>query len=101
MIANTPETPYYAVIFTSIINELDEEYHAMSRKMLELAQDVEGFLGYENALGEIGISVSYWRDLDAIQKWKSMTGHKIAKGKGIGKWYKKYKVRISKVERDY
>lgn len=101
MIANTPPPPYYAVIFTSELNEIDDEYHAMSRKMLELAKEVDGFMGYESALGENGISVSYWKSPEAIQKWKSMTGHQLAKGKGIEKWYKNYKVRISKVERDY
>lgn len=101
MIANTPQAPYYAVIFTSALNEVDEEYDLMSKKMLELAQRVDGFLGFESARGNIGISVSYWKDLDAIQKWRSNTEHKLAKGKGIEKWYKSYKVRISKVERDY
>lgn len=67
MIAITPQPPYYAVIFTSIRTEGENE---MSNKMLDLAAKQIGFLGIESARAEIGITVSYWTDLEAIKKWK-------------------------------
>ena len=69
--------------------------------MVELAKQQDGFLGVESARNELGITISYWRDIESIKKWKKHSDHLIAQKKGKSDWYKKYKVRISKVERDY
>ena len=101
MIAETPKTPYYAVIFTSIRTDGDNEYGNMAEHMVELAKQQDGFLGVESARNEIGITVSYWRDLDSIKKWKENSKHKIARDNGRKMWYKSFKTRIAKVESDY
>lgn len=101
MIAKTPAPPYYAVIFSSIQAENKEGYDEMAGLMVELASQQEGFLGVESARNEIGITVSYWKDLESIKKWKQHSEHKIAQQTGRTEWYKQYKTRISKVERDY
>ncbi|WP_256009808.1 antibiotic biosynthesis monooxygenase family protein [Desertivirga xinjiangensis] len=101
MIANTPDPPYYAVIFSSIRTEVNEGYSEMADLMIELAHKQEGFIGIESARNEIGITVSYWKDIDSIRKWKQNSDHLVAQNKGRTEWYKHYKTRISKVERDY
>ncbi|MCF6167614.1 antibiotic biosynthesis monooxygenase [Lutibacter sp.] len=101
MIANTPKPPYYAVIFSSISAKEEVSYSETSDKMIELAQQQEGFLGMESAKNEIGITVSYWDSLEAIKNWKMNVNHVEAREKGRSIWYKKFKVRICKVERDY
>lgn len=100
MFAKTPEPPYYAVIFTSTLKN-EEGYIAMAEKMGELAKQQDGFLGIESARNQLGITVSYWRDLEAIKKWKLNVEHLEAQQKGRNSWYKQYQVRIAKVERDY
>lgn len=97
-IAKTPSPPYYAVIFTSIKTETDEGYHRMSEYMMELAQNQEGFLGVESAREEIGITISYWKDLKAIHNWKQHTAHQNAQEKGKNVWYESFTIRIAKVE---
>ena len=101
MIAKTPEPPYYAVIFTSVRTEGDNGYAATANRMVELAKQQDGFLGVESAREELGITVSYWRDLDSIKRWKENAEHSAAREKGRSEWYKSFKTRISKVERDY
>ena len=101
MIAQTPTPPYYSVIFTSIRTEGDHGYAEMADRMVELASQQDGFLGIESARNEIGITVSYWRDLESIQKWRDNAEHSIAREKGRKEWYKSFHVRIAKVERDY
>lgn len=101
MIAKTPTPPYYAVIFTSIKTVEDEGYSAMADKMLELAHEQEGFLGAESARNKLGITVSYWKSTEGIRNWKANLDHLAAQEKGKQKWYKSYKVRVAKVERDY
>lgn len=101
MIAKTPQPPYYAVIFTSLRTEGDNGYEAMSEKMVALAAQQPGFLGVESAREGIGITVSYWDSLQAIKNWKMNTEHTEARKKGRSIWYKSFKVRICRVERDY
>ena len=101
MIAKTTKPPYYAVIFTSLRTEGDNDYGKMVDLMVALAQKQDGFIGVESAREELGITVSYWRDMESIKKWKQHTDHKAARVKGRSDWYTKFKVRIAKVESDY
>ena len=95
------EQPYYAVIFTSIQTENIEGYSEMAELMEMLARKQPGFIGIESARNEIGITVSYWKNLESIKTWKANLDHLDAQQKGREKWYSYYKVRISKVEREY
>ncbi|MDI1255136.1 MAG: antibiotic biosynthesis monooxygenase [Flavobacterium sp.] len=102
MIENlTMETPYYAVIFTSVKTEIDENYSETAELMVQMAKEQLGFLGVESARNEIGITVSYWKDLESIKNWKKVMEHKAAQQKGRSTWYKNYTVRIALVEREY
>ena len=101
MIAQTPPPPYYAVIFTSVRKEGDDGYGNMAARMEELAKQQPGYLGFESAREDIGITVSYWQSLDAIKNWKQNAEHLFAQQYGREKWYKAYTTRICLVERDY
>ena len=101
MIATTPKPPYYAVIFTTYRTDIDAGYYEMAEKMEQLAAQQEGFLGVESVRDELGITVSYWSSLEAIKNWKYHLEHSEAREKGRSTWYKNFKVRICKVERDY
>ena len=101
LISQTPEPPYYAVIFTSVRTEVDEGYSKMSDKMEELVKQQQGLLGFDLARQETGITVSYWRDLESIKSWRDNSEHQIARLMGKKKWYKYFSVRIAKVEREY
>ena len=100
-ISNTPKPPYYAVIFTSLRTAEDYGYSEMANRMIELAHQQTGFLGIESARDDLGISVSYWSNLDSIKTWKMNAEHLGAQKKGRENWYSDFRVRISKVERDY
>ncbi len=100
-ISNTPKPPYYAVIFTSLRIPEDNGYGEMAERMIQLAQQQAGFLGIESARDDLGITVSYWSNLDAVKAWKMNSEHLVAQKKGRENWYSDFKVRISKVERDY
>lgn len=94
-------TPYYAVIFSSTQTENTNGYLEMSNQMVALAKVQDGFLGIESARNKIGITVSYWRDLESISQWKQNTEHILAQQKGQEIWYDWYRVRICKVVNDY
>ena len=101
--AQTPQPPYYAVIFTSTRTDGDNGYGIMADRMLELAAEQPGFLGVESARGAdgLGITVSYWESTQAIANWKANAEHRIAQETGKQVWYADYQLRVAKVERAY
>ncbi len=101
--AFTPEPPYYAVIFTSRRTAAGDGYDSMAGRMVELAQQMPGFLGIESAHGAdgFGITVSYWNSEEAIRKWKSHAEHLEAQRRGNSEWYQHYELRVARVERAY
>ncbi len=99
MISKTPKLPYYAVIFTSVLEEDNHEYQKTADLMVELAKEIDGFLGLESARDKLGITVSYWKDLMSIERWREHSEHQLAKKMGKKKWYLSYALRIAKVEK--
>jgi heme-degrading monooxygenase HmoA len=93
----------YAVVFTSLRTEGDDGYAQMSDEMVALAAAQPGFLGQESARGAegLGITVSYWRDLESIAAWKANADHLAAQRAGRERWYRAYRVRVCRVEREY
>lgn len=102
-VGKTPEPPYYAVIFTSQRTDGDNGYGKTSDRMVELAQQQPGFLGFDTARGAdgIGITVAYWKDEASIVAWKRQMEHTQAQANGRKQWYQSYQVRVAKVERAY
>ncbi|HMN14919.1 MAG TPA: antibiotic biosynthesis monooxygenase [Bellilinea sp.] len=98
--AQTPQPPYFAVIFTSIRTEGDNDYAETAKQMLELASAQPGFLGFESARQEIGISISYWSSQEAITNWKENVAHRQAQSRAKN-WYRQFRVRVCRVEREY
>jgi heme-degrading monooxygenase HmoA len=99
-IKNTWPQPYYAVIFTSQRSlSGDDIYDITSDRMVRLAQGQAGFLGVESVYGGdgIAITVSYWKDRDAIKGWRQQAEHLAAQALGREEFYDWYKVRIAEV----
>mgnify|MGYP001177180183 CR=1 FL=1 len=73
----------------------------MANYLDKLLPKQKGFLGYETARENIGITVSYWENLEDVKAWKENEIH--IKAQEIGKriWYEDYTVRIAKVEKEY
>lgn len=100
--STTPNPPYYAVIFTSFRADTDEAYGQAATRMEQLAAQQAGFLGVDSVRENgLGITVSYWQDLESISAWKKQAEHVQARQQGKEKWYTAYQVRICKVERAY
>jgi len=104
VIAETPEPPYYAVVFTSVRTDGDNDYAETARRLMELAAEQHGYLGIESARNRhdaSGITVSYWTDLKSIRQWKHNAEHLMAQQRGKSEWYSAFRTRIAKVEKVY
>lgn len=98
--ATTPKPPYYAVLFTSIGTEGDNGYADTAKEMLALASTQPGFIGFETARQEPGITVSYWATPEAIKSWKENVIPRQARARARS-WYSMFRVRVCRVEREY
>lgn len=102
-IVETPEPPYYAVVFTSLRSAADTEgYAAAADRMIQLAAEQPGFLGIESVRDAegTGITVSYWSSLEAIRNWRDVAEHRAAQAAGRATWYDAFRLRICRVERE-
>ncbi|MEV5987353.1 antibiotic biosynthesis monooxygenase [Streptomyces sp. NPDC052051] len=97
------EPPYYAVVFTSVRTDDHDGYEETDDLMDELVKEVPGYLGMDHARtpGGLSLTVGYFRDLAAIEAWRSDPRHRAAQKRGREHWYERYTVHVAKVERSY
>lgn len=93
-----------AVIFTNTRTTVDSDgYDGTAARMVELAAESDGFLGIDSVRSAdgAGITVSYWRDEEAVAAWRADLEHTAARGAGRERWYEAYTVTVARVERSY
>ncbi|WP_010582897.1 antibiotic biosynthesis monooxygenase family protein [Schlesneria paludicola] len=94
--------PYYAVIFSSVRTDVDDSgYAEMAQRMEQLAREQPGFLKIESVRDEngLGITISYWKTLEAISAWRQHAEHRVAQERGKSTWYQSFELQICRVER--
>lgn len=101
LFADTPEPPYYVVIFSAQRTPGDDGYADMAERMVELAAQQPGLLGIERARNPdgFGLNVSYWASEQAIAAWRTHAEHALARQTGRERWYARYALRVARVER--
>ena len=65
----------------------------------------DGFISIERfaSLTQEGkvLSLSYWRDEDAVKRWRQFEGHRLAQARGRNGVFADYHLRVASVLRDY
>ncbi|MEZ5989689.1 MAG: antibiotic biosynthesis monooxygenase [Planctomycetota bacterium] len=98
--AATPEPPYLAVLFSSVLTDDPMDYGEVAARMLELASQQDGFLGAESVRDDQdrGITISYWRDEAAIAGWRADVEHRATMERAAD-FYAGWRIRVARVER--
>jgi heme-degrading monooxygenase HmoA len=82
-----------------------QEYLDIAASLRPLLDDIDGFISIERfeSLSEPGkiLSLSFWRDEQAIQEWRQRDLHRTAQAKGRASVFKDYRLRVADVLRDY
>ncbi|MCI5851111.1 MAG: antibiotic biosynthesis monooxygenase [Sutterellaceae bacterium] len=101
MPAQTPNPPYYALNFTTIVSPgTNEIFTKLIDFVKETAPKAEGFLGIEEAKGEKEwITVTYWTSREAIDSWAKGVKMFAAKHPTVMMAAVSAKARIAKVEK--
>ena len=70
-----------------------------------LLAEIDGFISIERfeSLSEPGklLSLSFWRDEDAVAAWRQREEHRAAQAQGRGEVFANYRLRVAAVLRDY
>lgn len=95
-----------AVIFeVEPANGNPEPYLAIATGLIEELRAVDGFISVERfqSLSNPGklLSLSFWRDEDAVRRWRSLESHRRAQQAGRGGVFAGYRLRVAQVLRDY
>ena len=81
------------------------EYFDLAGALKADLEKIDGFVSVERfeSLTTRGkfLSLSFWRDDEAIRGWRNLTGHRMAQAKGRGGVFSDYRLRVASVMRDY
>jgi heme-degrading monooxygenase HmoA len=80
-------------------------YLDIAAEMRPLAEAIEGFISVERfeSLTRPGklLSLSFWEDEAAVERWRALSAHRAAQAKGRGSLFRDYRLRVAHVLRDY
>ena len=81
------------------------DYKALAEGLAEDVGKADGFISIERfeSISNKGkfVSLSFWRDEEAVRKWRNVQKHREAQAKGRGGIFTGYRLRIASVIRDY
>ena len=77
----------------------------MASRMRPLLDNIDGFISIERfeSIYESGkiLSLSFWRDEEAIAEWRQLEAHRVSQIKGRNEIFSDYRLRIAGIVRDY
>jgi heme-degrading monooxygenase HmoA len=93
-----------AVIFEAEAADA-EAYLRIAAELRPLLDGIDGFISIERfqSLSVEGklLSLSFWRDEEAVAQWRNLDPHRKAQSAGRGGVFRDYRLRIAHVLRDY
>ena len=89
-----------------------EPHHGKAQEYLDIAarlrpelEKIDGFISVERfeSIYHPGkyVSISYWRDADAVRTWRTHAEHQQAQAKGRQEIFADYRIRVAQIVRDY
>jgi heme-degrading monooxygenase HmoA len=82
-----------------------QEYLDIAAALKPLLEEIDGFISIERfqSLTDTGkiLSLSFWRDEQAVQAWRRLEAHRVAQERGRAGVFANYRLRVAQVARDY
>jgi len=80
-------------------------YLDIAAELRPLLNEIDGFISIERfeSLYEPGkiLSLSFWRDEEAVERWRRLDVHRAAQARGRNELFQDYRLRVAAVIRDY
>ena len=95
-----------AVIFEVVPREGHAEaYFGLAAGLREQLEAIDGFISVERFRSitqpDKVLSLSFWRDEDAVRRWRELQAHRAAQQAGRQQHFADYRLRVAQVLRDY
>ncbi|MFY0679209.1 MAG: antibiotic biosynthesis monooxygenase [Thalassovita sp.] len=95
-----------AVIFEVQVAEgRQDDYLAIAADLKPLLSEIDGFISVERfqSLTDPSklLSLSFFRDEEAVQAWRQLSAHRQAQTKGRDGAFRDYRLKVAHVLRDY
>jgi len=82
-----------------------QEYLDTAQALRASLEQMDGFISVERFVSlthpERMLSLSFWRDEDAVKRWRSLEEHRAAQATGRARVFRDYRLRVAQVVRDY
>jgi heme-degrading monooxygenase HmoA len=82
-----------------------EEYLDLAAQLRPELEKIDGFISVERFASLTDenkiLSVAFWRDEEAVRRWRNLAGHRDAQARGRRGVFADYRLRIASVVRDY
>jgi len=95
-----------AVIFEVEMNPgRDQDYFALAGSLRPELEAIDGFISVERFQSVTNegryVSLSFWRDEEAVKRWREHAEHRIAQAQGKKTIIADFRIRVAEVVRDY
>jgi heme-degrading monooxygenase HmoA len=82
-----------------------DEYFELAASLRRELEQIDGFISIERfesvtTPGKF-VSLSFWRDEEAVRRWRNVEGHRRAQARGRAEIFADYRLRVASVIRDY
>lgn len=82
-----------------------QDYLDIAAELRKELETIDGFISIERfeSLTQKGkvLSLSFWRDEEAVRRWRNLPSHRAAQGAGRAGIFADYRLRVASVLRDY
>lgn len=82
-----------------------DDYLAIAGDLRPVLETMDGFISIERfqslSTPEKILSLSFWRDEDAVKAWRNLAEHRSAQTQGRTGIFKDYRLRVASIIRDY
>ena len=95
-----------AVIFEVIpASGRTQDYLDLAGALKQRLEQMDGFISIERFESltnpSKSLSLSIWRDEEAVKRWRNVEGHRAAQAQGRGGIFASYRLRVASIIRDY
>jgi heme-degrading monooxygenase HmoA len=83
----------------------EADYLELAAALKADLEKIDGFISVErfrslNTEGKL-LSLSFWRDADAVKRWREHAKHRLAQARGRGEVFADYRISVAEIERQY
>ena len=82
-----------------------QQYLELAAQLRPELEKIDGFISVERFASLTNenklLSLSFWRDEEAVRRWRNLAGHREAQALGRSGVFADYRLRIASVVRDY